>query len=164
MTLPALVSNPFRPSGSNSHVPVTGLKQSQDIEVTLLRQHPTQAGLPLMESAGTGNLATDPRNSFFRYELFNHLGNKVTTRSNVYAVWITVGYFEMEPNLDTNGIVAYDEFHPDGLRLAQELGLDTALVRRHRAFFMVDRTIPVGFVPGENHNVDKCVLLRRFIE
>ncbi len=164
MSLPSLIDNPFRPSGSNSHVPVAGLKQSQDIEVTLLRRHPAQTSVPLMESAGMGNLATDPRNSFFRYELFNRLGNMATTRSNVYAIWITVGYFEMEPNLDNTGAVAYDEFHPDGLRLAQELGLDTAQVRRHRAFFMVDRTIPVGFVPGENHNVDKCVLLRRFIE
>jgi hypothetical protein len=163
-TIPTLFANPFRPSGSNSHVPLSQLKQAQDIEVTLLRRHPTVAGQPMMESGGMGNLATDPRNSFFRYELLNRLGNMVTTRSNVYAVWITVGYFELEPNLDSSGVVAYDEFHPDGLRLAQELGLDTAQVRRHRAFFMVDRTIPVGFVPGQNHNVDKCVLLRRFIE
>jgi hypothetical protein len=81
-----------------------------------------------------------------------------------------VGYFEVEPNLvETSAgsgtyTLSYDAFHPDGLRVAQELGLDTAQVRRHRAFFLVDRTIPVAFVPGQNHNVDKCVLVRRFIE
>jgi hypothetical protein len=48
--------------------------------------------------------------------------------------------------------------------VAQEVGIDTGEVRRHRAFYIVDRTIPVAFQPGRNHNVDKCVLLRRFIE
>lgn len=155
-------ANPFRPSGSNSHVPRPEMRQGRDIDVTLLRSD-LNGTQPLMESAGFGNLATDSRNSFFRSELLHRLGNMVTTRSNVYAIWITVGYFEVEPNI-ASGVVVYDAFHPDGLRVAQELGLDTGQVRRHRAFFMVDRTIPVAFEPGENHNVDKCVLLRRFIE
>jgi hypothetical protein len=168
-TIPTSFANPFRPSGSNSHVPLTTMKQTRDIDVTLLRSA-SNGTQPLMESSGFGNLATDPRNSFFRYELLNRLGNMVTTRSNVYAIWITVGYFEVEPNLvETSAgsgtyTLSYDAFHPDGLRVAQELGLDTAQVRRHRAFFLVDRTIPVAFVPGQNHNVDKCVLVRRFIE
>ena len=38
------------------------------------------------------------------------------------------------------------------------------LVTRHRAFYMIDRSIPVAFEPGENHNVDRAILLRRFIE
>jgi hypothetical protein len=48
--------------------------------------------------------------------------------------------------------------------LGQELGLDTGEVQRHRAYYVIDRSIPVAFQPGENHNVDQCVLLRRFIE
>ncbi len=48
--------------------------------------------------------------------------------------------------------------------LGQEVGIDTGTVKRHRAFYIIDRTIPVAFEPGQNHNVDKCVLLRRFIE
>lgn len=163
LATPSLTSaNPFRPSGSNSHVPVTSMKQARDIDVTMLRSD-LNGTQPLMESGGFGSLATDPRNSFFRGELLHRLGNMVTTRSNVYAIWITVGYFEVEPNIES-GLVVYDAFHPDGLRVAQELGLDTGQVRRHRAFYIIDRTIPVAFEPGENHNVDKCVLLRRFIE
>jgi len=88
----------------------------------------------------------------------------------VYAMWITVGYFEVEPNVDGNPSssnytkVIYDEFHPDGLRVAQEMGIDSGELKRHRAFYIIDRTIPVAFQPGQNHNVDKCILQRRFIE
>jgi hypothetical protein len=50
------------------------------------------------------------------------------------------------------------------LQLAAEMGADTGEVRRHRAFYIVDRSIPVGFVPGSRLNTDDCVLVRRLIE
>jgi hypothetical protein len=37
-------------------------------------------------------------------------------------------------------------------------------VRRHRAFYIIDRSIPVAFQRGQDYNVEKCILLRRFIE
>jgi hypothetical protein len=45
-----------------------------------------------------------------------------------------------------------------------EVGTDTGQVKRHRAFFIIDRSAPVGFKPGERLNTDECILLRRFIE
>jgi len=116
-----------------------------------------------MQLTNTTNPVRHTRNSFFRYEMLHRAGNMVTTRSNVYTIWITVGYFEMEPNI-VGGRVVYDDLHPEGLRVAQEIGIDTGEIQRHRAYYMIDRTIPVAFEPGENHNVDKCVLVRRFIE
>ena len=91
----------------------------------------------------------------------SRLGNLVTTRSNVYAVWITVGYFQVTPNKGT-GVV--DAAHPDGYQLQAELGSDTGEIERHRAFYIFDRTIPVGFVRGQDLNVEKALLLRRYIE
>jgi hypothetical protein len=85
----------------------------------------------------------------------------------VYAVWITVGYFEVEPipNARTAaGQAAQLAVHPDGFRLGKELGSDAGTVQRHRAFYVIDRTQPVAFEPGENHNVDRAVVLRRYIE
>ena len=99
------------------------------------------------------------RNPYFRYQGMQRLGNLVTTRSNVYAVWITVGYFEVTPNP-----AGVDAQHRDGYQLGPELGIDTGEVKRHRAFYMFDRTIPVGFQRGEDLNVEKAVLLKRFIE
>jgi hypothetical protein len=83
----------------------------------------------------------------------------LTTRSNVYAIWITVGNFEVSPW--TSGV---DAAHPDGLQLGAELGSDSGNVKRHRAFYIFDRSIPVGFEPGKDHNIENGVLLRRFIE
>lgn len=178
--LPTSFANPFRPPGHGSLVPLRELER-QDIETTLLRSTavldvatsatsnaPDPSAAPLLEggyvAASTAStVATHPSNSFFRYNDLRRLGNMITTRSNVYALWITVGYFEVEPNV-VGGVPVADDVHPDGYRVGQEMGLDTGEVKRHRAFYMIDRTIPVAFQPGENHNVDRCVLLRRFIE
>ena len=54
--------------------------------------------------------------------------------------------------------------HPDGYRLGQELGTETGQIERHRAFYIIDRSIPVGFQRGEDLNVEDTILLRRFIE
>ena len=99
------------------------------------------------------------RNPYFRYQGLQRLGNLVTTRSNVYAVWITVGYFEVTP-----WPAGIDAAHPDGYQLGRELGIDTGEIERHRAFYIFDRTIPVGFQRGQDLNVEKAILLQRFIE
>jgi hypothetical protein len=65
------------------------------------------------------------------------LANTATVRSNVFGVWITV-----------RESVASD---PDSIKL-------------HRAFYIFDRSIPVAFEPGKDHNVWDAVLLRRIIQ
>jgi hypothetical protein len=87
------------------------------------------------------------------------VGNLFSTNSNCYAVWMTIGYFEVEQN--PGGV---DQAHPEGVRLAQEVGVDEGNVKRHRAFYIIDRSIPVAFEPGHRHNTDKAVLLKRYIE
>ena len=72
-----------------------------------------------------------------------------TTRSSVFAIWITIGYFNV------------DEFGRIGTEITSDVGGD---IRRNRAFYMIDRSIPVAFEPGRNHNVDDAVLLRTIIE
>ncbi|MFP6612439.1 MAG: hypothetical protein VB835_09040, partial [Pirellulales bacterium] len=86
------------------------------------------------------------------------------TRSNVYAVWITVGYFEVStpPRWGSNNVNNF--IYPDGYQIGRELGEDSGDIKRHRAFYMIDRTIPVGYENGHDHNVDEVILLRRPIE
>ncbi len=69
-----------------------------------------------------------------------------------------MGHFYVEPA----GTVS--PAHPDGMRLTQEVGSDQGTVQRHRSFYLIDRSVPVAFEPGENHNVDRVFLIRRFIE
>jgi len=130
-----------------------------------LRPDPTNLGQPLISfPAAAAQTYSDPnRNPYFRYQLLSRLGNSLTTRSNVYAVWITIGYFEVSPAPATTGTIDYT-IYPDGYQLGQELGSDMGDITRHRAFYIYDRSIPVGFEPGRDHNIAKGILLKRFIE
>ncbi len=111
------------------------------------------------------------RNPYFRYQDYIKLGNVATTHSNVYAVWVTMGMFELErvqsdnsqaPNFRAPSVIGTT--NPDGYRLVREMGTDTGDIQRHRAFMLIDRSIPVGFQRGENLNVDKAIRVRRIIE
>jgi hypothetical protein len=171
----------------------------REVNATLLRakvtfdanNRPTLTTVPLFQSE-----PTDPanpninheyeycdinRNPYFRYQRLMRLGNLVTTRSNVYAIWVTIGYFEVQPvsevmqpdpnvggNFLINGVslspAEIAEIYPDGYMLGQELGSDNGDIKRHRGFFIFDRTIPVGFRRGYDFNVDQALLIKRIID
>ena len=155
----------FKPT-SGSPIPIP----RNEIDATLMRLDQFTAMTPLFSNSVSVNPTTfqtnevtgppfaDPVGNASTYlKSLHKLGGLTTTRSNVYAVWVTLGFFECDQ-------VPIDEGHPDGYRLGREAAIDTGEVRRHRAFFIVDRSIPVGFQRGEAHNTEKAVLLRRFIE
>jgi hypothetical protein len=154
---PSIFSNPFRPADAADLMPNAANMRKAPAEVGLLRQSTSRTGEPLL-AYKSADLAIDTdRNPYFRYQGLQKIANSVGTQSNCYAVWVTVGYFEVE---DT----AISNTHPDGFMLGQELGLDTGETERHRAFYLIDRSIPVGFIPGLKLNTDNCVLLRRQID
>jgi len=82
-----------------------------------------------------------------------------TVRSEVYAIWVTMGLFEV-----TSDNASDPNRYPDGYRLVREYGSDTGDVTRHRAFFIFDRSLPVGYEQGQDHNVYDAVLTERLIE
>ena len=167
---PTRFIRPFRSFGGANLVPPLvdpakkwDLKPAHEIDATLLRPNPITPTQPLFNSTAT-SVCNDPtRNPYFYYQGLERLGNLVTTRSNVYAVWITVGYFEVSP-WPTGGLPTPGAAHPDGYQLGRELGSDTGEIERHRAFYIFDRTLPVGFQRGQDLNVEKAILVDRYIE
>ena len=138
-----------------------------DVQRTYLRRDPQQPNRPLFVAAGPGDspgagqsgaaFRDANRHPVFRYLPLNKLANTATTRSNVYAVWITMGYFEAIP-------IPANANYPDGYMIGRELGSDTGEVVRHRAFYIFDRSVPMGFVRGQDLNIEQGVRLRRYIE
>ena len=63
-------------------------------------------------------------NPYFRFKDLMKLGNSVTSQSNVYAIWITIGYFEVEPNVNPMSGETFfvDGAHPDGLSFRHRNG------------------------------------------
>ncbi len=93
-----------------------------------------QAGAP-------PNLVGDAQ---FQYQLFEKLSNTVTTRSNVYAVWVTVGFFEILSEDPTR--LAAQGITNAPPQLGAEFNADTGQNIRHRAFFIIDRSKARGYL------------------
>jgi hypothetical protein len=106
-------------------------------------------------AGGNPFFAYDSRqHPYFRTEWLQKIMNLTTVRTHQYAVWITVGFFEVlkqgDPELAaSHPVAAYDI-------LGQEVGLLSGQNVRYRAFFILDRTRATGFnpnAPGDFHDV-----------
>jgi hypothetical protein len=127
---------PFAPAGLQ-------YPQGASADDTLLRSDPNSPpGKPLKRlfetsnDPATGEMRTDPYsqqqvdNPFLTFELLTKICNNVTTRSHVFAVWLTVGFFEV-----------LDDINPSAPPvLGQEIGRSENRHIRHRMFAVVDRS------------------------
>ena len=141
-----LISEPLSGSTSTTTNYIGGLSQAADPTAT----PPTTA-------------VNDNRDHpYFRSEWLQRVANLTTPRTHQYAVWITVGFFEVtqqgDPSLAlTNPLLAYDI-------LGLELGVIDGKNTRYRGFFLLDRTRAVGFNPANPGDFRDVVVYRQMIE
>ena len=114
------------------------------------------------DTSGSPHLPDQRDHPYFRTEWLQRVMNLTTVRTHQFAVWITVGFFEVtqqgNPLLATsNPAGAYDI-------LGLELGVLDGTNIRYRGFFLIDRTQAVGFNPYLPGNFRDCVVLRQSIE
>jgi hypothetical protein len=81
------------------------------------------------------------RNPLHRMHTATRLANMATNRSHMFGVWITLRTMET-----TNGIG-----DPDSVQF-------------HRMFLIYDRSRPVAYEPGKDHNVRDGIRLRRILQ
>jgi hypothetical protein len=167
---PSIFSNPFRSAAGADMVPIPSLALTRPVNATLWRAGGVRPAIntnaqPLLAQNTNPQQAynSNQRNSYFYFQPLDRLTSKLTTHSNVYAVWVTVGYFEVSAAPAAPAAPAIDPW-PDRYQLGQELGSDTGEIERHRSFYIIDRSIPVGFERGQDLNSNDTVLLKRFIE
>ena len=148
--------NPYRPANANNLVPESSAVVNP-ADCGLFRAHPEDDEDPLFDYSPepTIGFADDDRAAYFKYDMRQRLGNLVTSRSSVFGVWVTIGYFEVNP-----GGALKTRFDGSGF----EAGVETGETIRHRGFYLVDRSVPVAFEPGKNHNVDRAILIKSIIE
>ena len=134
-------------------------RNQHSVDSTLLRSQKSSAFAPVTPLPAYTPVPNDPlllrrpgtpdhvnqSSSFDRLRRVMRLSNLTTNQSNVFAVWVTVGLFEYDP---INGF-------------GDEYQTPTGGIQRERRFYIIDRTVPVGFKQGEDLNSRKTILLER---
>ncbi|TWT50510.1 hypothetical protein Pla22_32530 [Rubripirellula amarantea] len=124
------------------------------IQSTLLRGDVDRNGTNLVKPAFERLAEPTPPESHTKSPIHKNLGitrlaNMATDQSNVFAVWITVGYF----NVDA-----------ETMSVGEEAGISTGEIRRPKGFFIIDRSVPVMYEPGRLNNAMDTVKLFRINE
>lgn len=163
---PTQFAGAYRPASSSNIAPWVAdpeararLRGRYGVETTLMRSLDSLSYDPLAAIDDQAMLFTNPavtvtpsdltnQHALKRMDRVMRLPNLVTNQSNVFAVWVTVSLYEYDP---INGF---------GNEYADELGLP----KRERMFYIIDRTVPVGYKPGENLNTDRAILYKRKLE
>jgi hypothetical protein len=144
---PTRFAGVFKEPAQGQVPPLAHLRRSQT-DVTFLRANRNGPVAPLFLRNPATSSFDQARHPHVFYQDMSRLSNLTTTHSNVFAVWVTIGYFEWTEE--------------DGL--IQEHKASSGENSRHRSFFIIDRSIPVGYLPGQDFNVTDTILLRRYLE
>ncbi len=151
---PTQFTGAFKPISEAGMIPTyrnsSGLPELQNpVHTSLLRSAPGPNDyLPLFRGTTLGQ---NQPHAFADFYPISRLQKLTTDKSNVFAVYITIGLFDVENDNQGN------------MHIAGEYGVNNGQVRRFKMFSIIDRSIPVGYRVGEDHNTENTILLRRIL-
>lgn len=137
----------FSPANADPQYPPGQFTYGNGINHTLLSSYTAAGGTqPTVLNDGPAlqlpnNAPTNPQvaHPYMQNELLTKIYNRLTTRSNVFAVFLTVGFFEVITDPSTgNWIPAVGQ--PNIPQLGPEIGAREGRPLRPRMFAIVDRT------------------------
>ncbi len=114
-------------------------------------------------NGGGGGNTDDRQHPYWRTELLQKAMNLTTVRTHQYAVWITVGFFEVKRQGDI-GMLAQGAVQLAFDIMGPEVGPLNGVGVRFRGFFIVDRLQLSGFNPGDVGGFRQAVVYRKIIE
>jgi hypothetical protein len=149
------MSGAFRPQSVSDIASLPAERTPGPLDKTLMRPGGvlgTKTDEPLFSRTLPAGPPTGIHEKFQQRSVVHHqlpltrLSNLATDQSNTFAVWITVGLFEVDGNT---------------LSVGNEVGSDVGKVQRYRSFHIIDRSVPVMYKPGELNNATETVLMSR---
>ncbi len=87
------------------------------------------------------------RNPFVRYQTLMRMPNLVSDNSQVFLIRMTMGFFEVDAASQ---------------HLGREYNAESGNAKRYRGTFVIDRSIPVGFSPGQDLNTRNTIIFESY--
>ncbi len=142
--IPNRLDNPFKPLGVGVLDPNDAQYKGLGLDNSTLLRKNRQTGDRL------GWVQPRPH-PYLQYELLSKIYNNITLRSNCFAVWLTVGFFEVDEATMT---------------IKKEIGREENRQVRHRMFAIIDRTnlltpVPPNILSGDTFRPIRRPLARR---
>ena len=115
---------------------------------------PSQTSLFVRGNDQLPSVTTSPahnrlNNAFMRYQTLMRMPNLVSDNSQVFLIRMTVGFFEVDAATQS---------------LGREYNAEAGKSQRYQATFVIDRSIPVGFEPGNDLNARDVVIFESYAQ
>jgi len=115
--------------------------------------------------AGSTAAGTDMRqHPYWRTEQLQRVMNLTTSRTHQYAVWITIGFFEVKRQGDLGMLAVGGDPRLAFDILGPEIGAANGKNTRYRGFYLVDRLQLTGFNPASVSAFRSAVVYRQRIQ
>jgi hypothetical protein len=109
--------------------------------------------------AGAGDHSRDrQRDAFIRHQTLMRMANLASDNSQTFVVWMTIGFFEVDETW--NNLAPGFVWRSMGREYNEDIGQN----QRYQAMFIIDRSRPVGFLPGQNLNARDVVVFEKYFQ